>query len=128
MARNRRRADGELTLRVMLRRLVIFIVIVGLLLGLVAMHRRAMALGQILGQLEQDLQKEATAVALLKASLDRAVAPRELEQKMAALRIVLVQPSEAQIRRLRDPVSGDPSSRAHILAQADPRRTDARTP
>lgn len=119
MARNRRRVDGELTWGAMLPRLTIFILIVGLLLGLSAIQRRNLVLGEDLRLLEQELQKEAKATASLKANLDREVAPRELERKMATWRIAMVQPSEAQIRRLRDPAAADTAPRPRILAQVE---------
>lgn len=128
MARNRRKADGEVTWGAMLPRLTIFILIVGLLLGLSAIQRRNLMLGEDLRKLEQDLQKEEKATTSLKASLDREIAPRELERKMATWRIAMVQPSETQIRRLRDPAAVDALPRPRILAQAEPPRSTVRAP
>ena len=118
MARNRRRVEGELTFGSMGPRLVIFFLIVGLLLGLIGIQRRNLALGEELRVVEQDLKKALLATASLKANIDRELAPRELERKMGAWRIMMVQPSEAQIRRLRDPSQADAAGRPRMLAQA----------
>jgi hypothetical protein len=128
MARNRRKADGEVTWGAMLPRLTIFILIVGLLIGLSAIQRRNLMLGEDLRKLEQDLMKEAKITASLKASLNREISPRELDRKMATWRIAMVQPSEAQIRRLRDPEATDAALRPRILAQAEASRAAVRAP
>ena len=128
MARNRRKADGEVTWGAMLPRLTIFILIVGLLIGLSAIQRRNLMLGEDLRKLEQELMKEAKITASLKASLNREISPRELDRKMATWRIAMVQPSEGQIRRLRDPEATDAALRPRILAQAEASRAAVRAP
>jgi hypothetical protein len=112
----------------MLPRLTIFVLVVGLLIGVLVIQRRNLVLGQELGRLEQEIRKASRDTALVKASLDREAAPRALEQKMAAWRIAMAPPSETQIRRLRDPAEGDAAPRPRILAQAESPRARVRAP
>lgn len=128
MARNRRKAEGELTWRVVLRRLTILILVVGLLLGLIAIQRRNVALGETQGRLEEEIKKEKQAVAELGASFNRAATLDELKQKMAALGMAMAPPTEAQIRRMRDPAANEAPAHPRILAQTESPRRDARGP
>ncbi len=128
MARNRRKAEGELTWRSALKRLTILLLVVGLSLGLLAIQRRNVALGEMQGRLEEEIKKEKRAVADLEASFNRAATLDELKQKMAALGITMASPAEAQIRRLRDPGADEALARSRIVAQTESPRRDARGP
>lgn len=120
MARNRRKVEGEVTFSWIAARLMLFVMVVGLFLGIVLMKNRNLKMGDELRTIDQELQAATQKTAGLEAQLARSRTPHELEAKVKAWRISMVRPAEIQIRRLRDPSTApDVNSRARMLAQAD---------
>ncbi len=129
MARNRRRVDGEVTFSWVAARLLLFMLMVGFLLGITFLKNRNLKMGDELRALDHDLKIAQEKTASLEAYLTRCKTPRALEARLAALGLNMVRPQESQIRRLREPGdSFEEAGRHRMLAQADPVRAASRTP
>ena len=121
MARNRRKADGELTFSWVATKLLLFCLLVGLFLGVTFLQRRNLRMGDELRVLDRELSQAKQKTVNLEALLARCKSPRELENSMVRLRINMARPSEDQIRRFREPVdSDDEVIKPRLLVQTDP--------
>ena len=119
MARNRRKVDGEVTLLWIGTRLLLFILLVGFLLGMTLLKGRCLKLGDELAVVDRDLKQAQDKTKYLEAQLARYKTPRELEAKIAYWRLGLVRPTDAQKRWVKEPDISDGVIRPRILAQAD---------
>lgn len=118
MARNRRRVEGEVTFSWVITRLILFVLLVGFLLGITFLKRRNLKMGDELSKLDRDLKLVCGKTANLEVQLAHYRTPRELESKMARWRIVMVRPSENQLRRFPEPESlTDQNRKPRVLVQ-----------
>ena len=124
MARNRRRAEGEVTYSWIVVRLLLFVLIVGVVLGILFLKNRTLRQGEELRVLEREVKLAQQKTSALETQLAHYKTPRELENKMARLNLVMVRPAESQIRRVPEPEeSRDGLIRPRMLVQADPGRS-----
>ena len=124
MARNRRRVDGEVTYSWIAVRLLLFVLIVGVVLGVLFMKNRNLRLGEELRVLERDLKLAQQQTAALETQLAHYKTPRELESKMQRWNLAMVQCTESQIRRVPEPdAARDGMIRPRLLVQAEPVRS-----
>jgi len=132
MARNRKRVEGEVTFSWIATRLLLFLLMVGFLLGITFLKRRNLKMGDELSALDRELKLAQGKTSDLGAQLARYKTPRELENKILRWHLVMARPSESQIRRLREPEAVTvPLSRmvkSGMLAQADSIHPATRTP
>ena len=120
MARNRRKIDGEVTLSWIVTGLLLFVLLVGFLLGITFLKRRNLKMGDELRVLHRELSLAYAKTTTLEAQLARYKTPRELESKVSQWNLGMVRPVESQIRRLRDiTVISDGIIRPRVLVQAD---------
>jgi hypothetical protein len=129
MARNRRKVEGEVTLSWMAARLLLFMLVVGCLLGITILKSRNLKMGEELSRLDRELKQSAELTSNLEAQITRYKAPRELEAKLARWHLNMMHPVEAQIRRFSEP---DARTFAVIkpkfLVQSQPLVTKTRIP
>jgi cell division protein FtsB len=102
MARNRRRVDGEVTFSWMAGKIVMFMVAVACLLGITFLKQRNLKMGDEIVQLDRELRKIGDLNASINSQVARCKAPRELEARMARLKLTMVHPAEHQIRRVAE--------------------------
>ncbi len=98
-------------------RLLLFVLLVGFLLGITFLKRRNLKLGDELSALDRELKGAREKTSSLEAQLARYKTPRELETKVSRWGLGMVRPAESQIRRLPDPENM--ISRSRMLVQAD---------
>lgn len=124
MARNRRRAEGEVTYSWIAVRLLLFVLIVGVVLGILFLKNRTLKQGEELRLLEREVKLAQEKTAALETQLAHYKTPRELENKMARWGIVMVRPAESQIRRVAEPEeSRGGLIRPRLLVQAETGRS-----
>lgn len=129
MARNRRKMEGEVTFSWFITRVVLFVLAVACGLGIVFLKNHTYRLGGQFKTLEGELAAACKTTSNLEAQLADLKTPRALEAKMTSWGIVMVRPSEMQIRRLPDPSLWDErTTHPRMIAQADVSRSASRTP
>ncbi len=129
MARNRRRVEGEVTFTWIITRLLLFVVLVGCLLGILYFKRDCLKIGDELSGLSRELETWQQKTKSLEVQLAHYKTPRELENKLAYWRIEMIRPNENQIRRFREQdVQQEKIIRPRLLVQANPVRLTPRAP
>jgi hypothetical protein len=119
MAKNRRRVEGEITFSWVAMKLVLFIFLVGCLLGITFLKQRNLKMGDELRVLDQELNLALEKTRGLEIQIARYKTPRELESKIARWHLAMVRPDESQIRRVQEFDLGIEKG-ANMLAQATP--------
>jgi len=103
MARNRRKVEGEVTFSWIATRMLLFVLLVGFLLGITFLKRRNLKMGDELRGLDRELEVALEKSQAIEGQLTRYLTPRELEAKNLHWGLGMTRPMESQIRRFREP-------------------------
>ena len=123
MARNRRKVEGEVTLAWLATRLMLFVMLVGFLLGILFLKSRNLKMGDEIRNLDHDLKLAQEKTSGLEVQLARCKTPREIEMRMVKMHIHMVAPVKGQVCWFPEPEAWPGSSlRPRMFVQTESSR------